>query len=71
MEDASTYAACFTDIGIEKVDDEWDCSTYSSCDGCAEGSGAGRGFVVTKGWDAQTGFGQPNFAGWMKHLGSD
>ena len=31
----------------------------------------GRGLVATKGWDAQTGFGQPRFKGWLKHLGSD
>ena len=71
MEDPATYAECFTDVGIEKVGDDWDCSTYSSCDGCNDGDGSGPGFVATKGWDAQTGFGQPNFAGWLKHLGSD
>jgi len=71
MEDASTYAECFTDVGIEKVGDDWDCNTYSSCDGCNDGGGSGQGFVATKGWDAQTGFGQPKFAGWLKHLGTD
>jgi tripeptidyl-peptidase I len=69
MADAATYAECFTDVGIAKLGEEWDCSTYSSCDGCDDGGGAGRGFVATTGWDAQTGFGQPNFAGWMKHFG--
>lgn len=71
MEDPSIYAECFVDVGIEKVGSEWDCSTYSSCDGCQDGGGAGKGFVATKGWDAQTGFGQPKFDGLLKHLGSD
>ena len=65
------YAEMFADIGIEKVGDDWDCSTYASCDGCNDGAGAGPGFVATRGWDAQTGFGQPDFRGWLRHLGSD
>ena len=69
MEDSATYAECFTDVGITKVGEEWDCQTYSSCDGCDDGGGNGKGFVATKGWDLQTGFGQPNFGGWMKHFG--
>ena len=68
MEDSATYAECFTDVGITKVGEEWDCQTYSSCDGCDDGGGNGKGFVATKGWDLQTGFGQPNFGGWMKHF---
>lgn len=71
MADPSVYAECFTDIGIKKLGDEWDCQTYSSCDGCDDGAGSGPGFVATEGWDAQTGFGQPNFAGWLKYLGKD
>ena len=31
----------------------WDCQTYSTCEGCGN---EGRGFVATKGWDAQTRF---------------
>ena len=65
MEDPEIYGECFRDVGIEKVGDEWDCQTFSTCDGCD----TNRGFVATKGWDAQTGFGQPRFSGWMKHLG--
>ena len=30
-----------------------------------------KGFVATKGWDPQTGFGQPKFGGWLAHLGKD
>lgn len=55
MQDETTYNECFTDIGIEQVGDDWDCQTFSSCDGCNNGSGSGRGFVAVKGWDAQTG----------------
>jgi subtilase family serine protease len=71
MNDASVYAECFIDVGIAKLGDEWDCQTYSSCDGCQSGDGSGRGFVASKGWDAQSGFGQPKFDGWLKHFGSD
>ena len=71
MEDPAVYADCFTDVGIEKVGDNWDCNTYSSCDGCTGSGGSGKGFVATKGWDAQTGFGQPKFGGWLTHLGKD
>merc|ERR1712086_738642 len=71
MEDPAVYSECFVDVGIEKVGSEWDCQTYSSCDGCQDGGGAGPGFVATRGWDAQTGFGQPKFEGLLKYLGSD
>jgi len=71
MEDPAVLAECFTDVGITKVGEDWDCNTYSSCDGCNDGGGAGKGFVAIRGWDAQTGWGQPKFAGWLKHLGSD
>ena len=71
MADPAIYAECFVDVGVEKVGDQWDCNTYSTCDGCAEDDGTGRGFVATTGWDAQTGFGQPRFPGWLKHLGTD
>jgi|TARA_B110000208_G_scaffold155919_1_gene189042 hypothetical protein len=67
MADATTYGECFTDVGVEKVGAEWDCDTYSTCEGC-DGEEA-KGFVATKGWDAQTGFGQPNFEGLLKHFG--
>ena len=67
MADATAYAECFTDIGIEKVGDEWDCDTFSTCEGCDAPNA--RGFVATKGWDAQTGFGQPKFDGLLKHFG--
>ena len=59
-----------TDVAIDKVEDMWDCGTYSSCDGCQDGAGSGWGFVATRGWDAQTGWGQPKFEGWMKHFGN-
>jgi len=67
MEDPKIYEECFVDIGIEKVGELWDCETFSSCDGCDNGSG----FVAVKGWDAQTGFGQPKFQGLLKYLGED
>jgi len=70
MADEAVRAECFTDIGVDKVEDLWDCPTYSTCTGCDNG-GKGPGFVATSGWDAQTGFGQPLFGGWMKHLGAD
>lgn len=69
MQDASAYADCFTDIGIDSVGSLWDCNTFTTCTGCVDGGGAGTGFVATKGWDAQTGFGQPKFAGLLKHFG--
>ena len=62
MEDPTTYAECFFDIAVEHVNSGWSCGVYSSCYECSQG------FVETKGWDAQTGFGQPNFAGWLKYL---
>eukprot|EP00756_Hemistasia_phaeocysticola_P049088 Hpha_TRINITY_DN23520_c0_g1::TRINITY_DN23520_c0_g1_i1::g.186524::m.186524/K01279/TPP1, CLN2; tripeptidyl-peptidase I len=68
MADASVYAECFTDVGIDEVGDLWDCNTFTSCTGC-DNAGAGTGFVATKGWDAFTGFGQPKFAGLLKHFG--
>jgi tripeptidyl-peptidase-1 len=71
MSDPSVYAECFADVGIDKVGDMWDCPTYSTCEGCDDGSGAGNGFVATRGWDAQTGFGQPKFPGLLKHLSAD
>ena len=46
-------------------------NTYSTCTGCDDGGGAGRGFVAVPGWDAQTGFGQPLFPGLLKHLSAD
>ena len=33
--------------------------------------GCGNGFVAAKGWDPLTGHGQPIWAGFVKHLGSD
>ena len=69
MRDPAVYAECFADVGIAHAEGDWDCNTFSTCDGCDDGAGVGRGFVATKGWDAQTGFGQPKFAGWLKHLG--
>ena len=68
MADSSVLSDCFADIGIDKVGDEWDCNTFTSCTGCDD-VGAGQGFVATRGWDAFTGFGQPKFAGLLKHLG--
>jgi tripeptidyl-peptidase-1 len=70
MADAATYAECFVDVGVAKLGDLWDCPTYSTCEGCDD-AGVGRGFVATKGWDAQTGFGQPKFEGLLKHLSAD
>ena len=71
MSDPSIAAECFVDIGIDKLGPLWDCPTYSTCTGCDDGAGAGNGFVATKGWDAQTGFGQPLFKGLLKHLSAD
>ena len=62
MDDSAAAKECFIDIGVEKVDDEWDCNTYSTCDGCD------TGFTAVPGFDVQTGFGQPLFAGWLKHF---
>lgn len=70
MTDPTVYAECFTDVGIDKLGDLWDCPTYSTCVGC-DNAGVGRGFVATTGWDAQTGFGQPKFEGLLKHLMAD
>jgi len=67
MQDPAVYAECFTDVGIEKVGSLWDCDTFTTCEGCTDQN---KGFVATKGWDAQTGFGQPKFMGLKKHLGT-
>ena len=71
MADPSIYAECFVDVGVARLGELWDCDTYSTCTGCDDGGGAGSGFVAVPGWDAQTGFGQPLFAGLLKHLSAD
>mmetsp|Transcript_91561 Transcript_91561/g.274917 ORF Transcript_91561/g.274917 Transcript_91561/m.274917 type:complete len:759 (-) Transcript_91561:284-2560(-) len=71
MADPTTVSECFLDVGVESLGELWDCQTYSTCTGCDDASGGGNGFVATKGWDAQTGFGQPLFPGLLKHLAED
>lgn len=68
MQDPDIYAESFVDILVDHTETLWDCFTYSTCTGCDSG-GLGPGFPAVKGWDAMTGFGQPLFGGWLKHLG--
>ena len=65
--DAATYAECFADVGAAypaPAPAIWDCDSFSTCTGC------NGGFPALKGWDAQTGLGQPRFTGLLKHLGT-
>jgi len=71
MADPAIYAECFVDVAIESVGSLWDCPNFSTCQGCADEAGRGRGFVPVAGWDAQTGFGQPKFDGLLRHLLAD
>ena len=57
---ADAYADCFFDVGANyKPASLWDCDAWSTCTGCDNG----KGFAAMAGWDAQTGLGQPRFAG--------
>lgn len=62
---------CFADVAVDKVGYLWDCPNFSTCQGCEGSGGHGRGFVPARGWDAQTGWGQPKFDGWLRHLVAD
>ena len=71
MANATARAECFADVGIDQVGELWDCDTFTTCEGCIGDGVGGRGFVATKGWDTQTGWGQPKFAGLLEHLSKD
>eukprot|EP00937_MAST-01D_sp_MAST-1D-sp2_P003015 g3015.t1 len=61
----AAYGECFVDVGAQyKPESLWDCDAWSTCTGCDNG----KGFAATAGWDAQTGLGQPRFAGLLKLL---
>jgi len=71
MADPKVAGECFADVAVDQVGSLWDCPNFSTCQGCDDGGGHGRGFVPTRGWDAQTGWGQPLFDGLKRHLVAD